>query len=82
MFTLTNVENTELKKVKAIELKGHVYKMRLSKVIALIVVAVVVSGAFVSTQAFAASNSNPATANHSFSSAYTALVQKQSQALK
>ncbi|CAJ1229841.1 hypothetical protein LZ22198_MCBDPFMK_02315 [Levilactobacillus zymae] len=57
--------------------------MRLSKVIALIVVvAVVVSGAFVSTQAFAASNSNPATANHSFSSAYTALVQKQSQALK
>ncbi|WP_235807916.1 hypothetical protein [Levilactobacillus acidifarinae] len=77
------MKTRNLKKLKPFELKGHVYKMRLSKVIALIVVvAVVVSGAFVSTQAFAASNSNPAVANHSFSSAYTALVQKQSQVLK
>lgn len=57
--------------------------MRFLKVVALItVVAVVVSGAFVSTQAFAASNANHGTTSHSFSSAYTALVQKQAQPFK
>lgn len=57
--------------------------MRLSKAIAsIVVVAAVFSGVFFSSQASADTNNNATVANHSISSAYTALVQKQIQPLK